>query len=137
MVESINWKLKNKCYITEKNWLIDNNKNICIDSKKCLKMVRLAISESYWSAKLAGARRGPSYHHRMTILENTRTAYIYGRHPYLCSKLNHTESKLTGVPPHFFVIVIITVCVCFVVVLAHIYWFLIPFVLSSWSYHII
>ena len=37
----------------------------------------------------------------------------------LCSKLNNTEAKLTGVPPHCFVIVIVTVCVCFVVVLAY------------------
>jgi hypothetical protein len=101
-----------------------------IDSKKCSfedgTASNMCIISVGIISGLDGAINGPlgpSYHHRMTILENIRTAYIYGRHPYLCSKLNNTESKLTGVPPHFFVIVIviITMCVCFVVVLAHIY----------------
>ena len=58
---------------------------------------------------LDGAINGswdPSPQHRMTILENIKTMYFYGRH-FRHTKLNNTEAKLTGVSPHCFVIVIV------------------------------
>ena len=66
-----------------------------------------------------------------------RRIFMVDIHYLLCSKLNNTEVKITAVPPHFFVIVIATVCVCFVVVLLHICQFLMSFILLSWSNHII
>ena len=47
----------------------------------------------------------PSHHHKINKSEDSKTD-VYLR---LRSKLNNTEAKLTGVPPHCLVIVIVIV----------------------------
>ena len=47
----------------------------------------------------------------------------YDQHPYRTDIIDHTEPKLTRVPPHCFVIVKVNVCACFVVILVHIIYY--------------
>ena len=73
-------------------------------------MFGIIISDLYGAISCATR---PSYCHKIDKLENTETD-VYLR---LCSKLNNTEAKLTGVSPHYFVIVIFRSCAWRVVAL--------------------
>ena len=73
-----------------KRWYIIHNKYIIL----------VGIISGLDGAISCGMR--PSYHHKIDKSKITKTN-VY----CLCSKLNNTEAKLTKVPPHYFVIVIV------------------------------
>ena len=69
-------------------------------------------SRSYWSASLEEEMEpstAPWKHQQAEKWQyrNVNRNNVISDFSCLCSKLNNTEAKLTGVPPHCFVIVIV------------------------------
>lgn len=82
---------------------------------------------------------GASQTHKQTINQKYRNGVnsMLTPLPYNKAYTILTQKKFTGVPLYYLIIVTVNAGACCVVILVSTYWFLMPFILLSWPYHII
>ena len=122
MVQSMNWKLKNKYYVTGNNLNWPTTIKIYVSTPKRVwkwygygLLNKFIISVDIVSVSGLDEAISCTTRPRWIITKltnwNVKWNNIISDFSCLCSKLKDTKAKLTEVPPHYFVIDIVTVCI--------------------------